>query len=129
MRGPAELDAALERLASARADALFVLPDDPALHNLRARLVARVNALRLPSLFGMREFVDEGGLMSYGEPFADTYRQAALYITKMIRGTNPAELPIEQPTHFELVVNLRAAAALGLTIPRPILLRASATVR
>jgi putative ABC transport system substrate-binding protein len=129
MRGPADLDAALERLARAQADALFVLPDDPALHNLRVRLVDRVNALRLPSLFGMREFVDEGGLMSYGERFADTYRQAALYVTKLTRGTNPVELPIEQPTHFELVINLRTAAARGLTIPRPILLRASATVR
>jgi putative ABC transport system substrate-binding protein len=129
MRGPAELDAALARLASARADALFVLPDDPALHNLRARLVARVSALGLPSLFGMREFVDEGGLMSYGERFADTYRHAAPYVAKVTRGTNPAELPIEQPTHFELVINLRTAAALGLTIPRVVLLRASATVR
>jgi len=105
------------------------LPDDPALHNLRARLVARVNALRLPSLFGLREFVDEGGLMSYGEHFADTYRQAALYVVKVTRGTNPAGLPIEQPTPFELVINRRTAAALQLTIPRPILLRASATVR
>lgn len=88
-----------------------------------------VNALGLPSLYGMREFVDEGGLMSYGERFADTYRHAAPYVAKVTRGTNPAELPIEQPTHFELVINLKTAAALGLTIPRVVLLRATATVR
>jgi putative ABC transport system substrate-binding protein len=129
MRGPPDMDAMLERLARSHADALLVLPDDPALYNLRARLVARAAALGLPSLFGMREFVDEGGLMSYGERFDDTYRDAAPYVAKVARGTNPAELPIEQPTHFELVINLRTAAALGLTIPRAVLLRANATVR
>ena len=67
--------------------------------------------------------------MSYGEDFAETYRQAALYVNKVTRGTNEAELPIEQPTQFELVINLRTAGALGLTMPRPILLRASAAMR
>jgi putative ABC transport system substrate-binding protein len=129
VRGPAGLDAALEKLAAVRADALFVLPDDPMSLNLRTRLVAAVNALGLPSFYGLRDFVDEGGLMSYGERFADTYRHAAPYVDKVMRGTKPAELPIEQPTHFELVINLRTAATLGLTIPRALLLRANATVK
>jgi putative ABC transport system substrate-binding protein len=83
----------------------------------------------LPTFFGFREFVDAGGLMSYGEKFADTYWHTAAYVDKVVRGAKPAELPIEQPTRFELIFNLNTAAALGITFPRSLLLRADATIR
>lgn len=129
VRGPADLDAALDTLATLRVDALVVLPDDPMTHNLRGRLVAVANLRRLPAIFGMREFVADGGLMSYGESFADTYRHAAAHVGKVVRGANPAELPIEQPTQFELVINMKTAAALGLAVPKVLLLRADETIR
>ena len=129
VRGAADFDAALDRLASTRADALLVLSDDPMWLNLGGRLVAAVNQRRLPAIFGMREFVAEGGLMSYGESFAATYRQAAAHVGKVVRGADPAELPIEQPTQFELVINMKTAAALGLAVPKVLLLRADETIR
>ena len=129
VRGPAGLDAALDTLAASRADALFVLPDDPMSHNLGARIVEFANKRGLPTLFGFREFVEAGGLMSYGEKFADTYRQTATYIEQILRGAKPAELPIEQPTRFELVVNLNTARALGITFPQPLLLRVDTTIK
>jgi len=129
VRGPAGLDAALETLAATRADALVVLPDDPMSHNLRERIVGFANMRGLPTLFGFREFVETGGLMSYGEKFADTYRYTAPYVDKVVRGAKPAELPIEQPTRFELVLNLKTAAALGITFPRQLVLRADATFK
>lgn len=129
VRGPAGLDAAFETLAASRADALLVLPDDPMSHNLRARIVAFANLRGLPTFFGFREFVEAGGLMSYGEKFADTYRHTAAYVDKVVRGAKPAELPIEQPTRFELIINLKTAAALGITFPRSLLLRAEMTIK
>ncbi len=129
VRGPPDLDGALDKLAASTADALFVLPDDPMSHNLRARIVEFANGRRLPTFFGFREFVEAGGLMSYGEKFADTYRHTASYVDRIVRGARPGEMPIEQPTHFELVVNLDTAAALGIALPRPLLLRADATIR
>lgn len=129
VRGPAGLDAALATLAASHADALLVLPDDPMSHNLRTRIVAFANMHGLPTFFGFREFIEAGGLMSYGEKFADTYRHTAAYVDKVVRGTKPAELPIEQPTRFELVINLETAAALGITFPRSLLLRADATIK
>lgn len=129
VRGPAGLDVALENLAASTADALFVLPDDPMSHNLRARIIEFANSRRLPTFFGFREFVESGGLMSYGEKFADTYRHTATYVDQIVRGARPEEMPIEQPTRFELVINLDTAAALGLALSRPLLLRADATIR
>lgn len=129
VRGPAGLDAALETLAGSRADALLVLPDDPMTYNLRARIVEFAARARLPTFFGFREFVDAGGLMSYGEKFADTYRFTAPYVHQVVLGADPAELPIQQPTRFELVVNLKTAAALGIEFPRSVLLRADAAIR
>ena len=129
VRGPAGLDAALETLTAAGAHALLVLPDDPMTYNLRARIVEFASKAGLPTFFGFREFVDAGGLMSYGEKFADTYRFTAPYVHQVVRGANPAELPIEQPTRFELVINLEAAAALGIVFPRSLLLRADATIK
>jgi putative tryptophan/tyrosine transport system substrate-binding protein len=95
----------------------------------RNRIVAAAAKLGLPSMFPYRNFVDEGGLMSYGPNDGDYYRRSAAYVVKVANGANPAELPIEQPTQFELVINLKTAAALGITIPRALLLRADELIR
>ena len=83
---------------------------------------------RLPSMFAAREYVDAGGLMSYGTNFSDLYERAATYVDKILKGAKPRELPVEQPATFELVVNLKTAKALGITIPETILLRADEVI-
>jgi len=127
--GPPKLAAALATLDTNGAQGLLVLPDDPMFLNKRKQIVASARARRLPSFFGYREFVDDGGLMSYGEKFADSYRQTATYIDKLVAGATPTQLPVEQPTQFEFVVNLKTASALGMTVPKALLLRANDTIR
>ena len=83
----------------------------------------------MPTIFFAREYVDGGGLMSYGANFADMYRRSAGYVVKILKGASPAELPVEQPTKFEMVVNLKTAKALGITIPEAILLQANEVLR
>jgi putative ABC transport system substrate-binding protein len=129
MDGAAGLEPALEALARSSAQAVVVLPDDPPAFNFRPRIVAAANALRLPSFFSYREFVADGGFVSYGERFPDGYRRAAAYVDKVVRGAKPSDLPIEQPRQFELVINLTTAAALGLNVPKALLLRADETLR
>jgi putative ABC transport system substrate-binding protein len=122
-----DLDQALDT-ARARAEALIVF-DDPVLWSHRARIVALAAARRLPVMYGYREFVDEGGLMSYGPSRPDLYRRTAAYVDKILKGANPADLPVERPTTFELVVNLRAAKAIAVTIPPALLARADQVIR
>ena len=95
----------------------------------RKRLVDLAAKNRLPAVYALREFVDVGGLMSYGPDFADVWRRAATYVDKILKGAKPADLPVEQPTKFELVINLKAAKALGLTIPQSMLGRADEIIQ
>jgi ABC-type uncharacterized transport system substrate-binding protein len=110
-------------ITRAQANALFVAGGAAAYAD-RALIVDFATRTRLPSTFGNREAVDLGALMSYGANLADNYRRAATYVDKILKGAKPADLPVEQPTKFELVINLKTAKALGLTIPQTLLLRA-----
>ncbi len=99
-----------------RADALYVCPD-PLINANRIRIVTSALSARLPTVFGERENVDAGGLMSYGPNVPDMYRRAAEIVDKILRGTKPADIPVEQPTKFEFILNLKTAKALDLDVP------------
>ena len=119
------LPAAFETAVREKADAIFVLPDEPLFFTRRADIVALAAKHSLPAFYGAREFVDDGGLMSYGENLRTAYRHAASYISKVAHGANPGEVPVAQPTKFELVINMKTAKALGITIPQSVLLSAN----
>jgi putative ABC transport system substrate-binding protein len=119
-----EVQQAMDAALQANAGALLVLPDDPLTFNARPQLVAQAAKYHLPDFYWAREFVESGGLMSYGESLRGSYRSAASYIDKIKRGAHPGDLPVEQPTRFELVINLKTAKDLGLTIPQSVLVRA-----
>jgi putative ABC transport system substrate-binding protein len=116
MREPSELDRALAVIVGDRPDALVLLADSMILSR-RTQIAAFAVNQRLPSISPFREFAEVGGLMSYGASLPDIYRRGVGYINKILRGANPAELPIEQPTKFELVINLKTAKAIGLDLP------------
>jgi putative ABC transport system substrate-binding protein len=124
-----ELPAAIDTAVRAQASALFVLPDDPLMLNVRPQLVEIAARNRIPDFYWAREFVESGGLLSYGENLRSSYRGAAAYMGKIKKGANPATLPVEQPTRFELVINLKTAKALGLTVPQSLLLRADEVIQ
>src|SRR5215470_4558714 len=126
-RHPADLDRAFSEMTRARAGALAVLPSTILVRE-RKRLVDLAAKNRLPTIFTQTEFVDAGGLMGYGPSVADLYRRAATYVDKILKGAKPADLPVEQPTTFELVINLKTAKALGLTIPPSLLARADRVI-
>ena len=127
-RGPADFDRAFLEMTRVRADALTVLPS-PMLNNERRRLVDLAAKNRLPAVYPWREFVDAGGLMAYGPNVADIHRRAATYVDKILKGAKPGDLPVEQPTKFELVINLKTAKALGLTLPQSVLQRADEVIQ
>jgi putative tryptophan/tyrosine transport system substrate-binding protein len=119
LRGARDIAPAIEALKGG-ADALYVCTDSLTTTN-RLLIITSVQAARLPTIFGARENVGVGGLMSYGPSFPDLFRHAAEYVDKILRGAKPSDLPIEQPTMFELVINLKTAKALGLTVPPGVL--------
>ena len=125
---PDNIDTAFEGMRSAGADAVMVLPDDSYLFNLRRRIIQKLEAAKLPSMFGLREAVEDGGLMSYGERLSRSHFRAAYFVDHIVNGTTPADLPVEQPTKFELVINLKTAKTLGLTLPPSLLARADEVI-
>ena len=124
-----DLVAAFDKIGEQRAGALLVLPDDNTTFNVRKLLVALVNRQRIPAIFGPRDFVDIGGLMSYGANMGASYRQTSKYLDKVLAGVKPAGLAVEQPTRFEFVMNLGAAKVLGVTIPQDLAVLADDVVR
>ncbi len=128
VRRPDELDAAFAASTASRARA-FIMDADPIMNDHAKRLVRLVEKTGLPAVSGWRAFVDAGGLMSYGQNLADPLRQGGRDAAKLLRGAKPADLPIEQPTKFELVINLKTAKALGLTIPQSVLIRADEIIQ
>jgi ABC-type uncharacterized transport system substrate-binding protein len=126
-RGPGDFDSAFSDMTRARTGALAVLPSSMFVSE-RRRLVDLAAKHRLPAVYAQREFVHAGGLMSYGPNVADLFRRGATYVDKILKGTKPGDLPVEQPTKFELIINLKTAKALGLTIPQSLLQRADQVI-
>ena len=126
-RRPTDIQLADAFAAAVRqnAGAVFVLPDEPYFFAKRADIAALAAKHRLPALYGAREFVDAGGLMSYGESLAASFRSVADYVGKIAAGAKPGDLPVAQPTQFELVINLKTAKALGMSIPQSVLVSAN----
>jgi putative ABC transport system substrate-binding protein len=123
VRGPQDFEAAFATAKQRNAQAIFNL-GDPLTHTYRSRITALAASSRLPAMFPVREFPDAGGLMSYGASIPLLFRRAAILVDKILKGAKPADLPVEQPTKFELVINVKVAEALGLTIPPSLLARA-----
>jgi putative ABC transport system substrate-binding protein len=127
VRRPEDFEAAFAAATRNKAQALLAF-DDPLTIAYRPRIVALAASSRLPALYGFREFPDDGGLMSYGPSFVVLFRRAAAFVDKILKGAKPADLPVEQPTKFELVINLNTAKTLGLTISPTLLARADEVI-
>jgi putative ABC transport system substrate-binding protein len=127
VRDSSEFQDAFKAAARARARALFVIEEGTLLPH-RARILSLAAQHRLPAASQFREFVEAGGLLSYGPNLPDLFRRAAIYVDKILKGAKPGDLPVEQPTKFELVINLKTAKALGLTIPQSLLQRADEAI-
>jgi putative ABC transport system substrate-binding protein len=125
---PGELEGAFAELAREAPEAVIVLADSMFFYH-RKTIIALAARYRLPTVYSNRKFADDGGLISYAASFADVYQRTARYVDKILQGAKPGDLPIEQPTKFELVVNLKTAKALGLTVPRSLLLRADEVIQ
>jgi len=124
---PQELEAAFASLAPLKIDALLVAVD-PLFDGRPDRVAALAARYAVPTIFHTREFAVAGGLMSYGAELGEAYRQAGVYAGRILKGAKPSDLPVVQPTRFQLVINRRAAAALGLTLPQSILVRADEVI-
>ncbi len=124
-----DVNRALSAVTQARAEALILAAYNPVLFVNRGQIVSFAQKNRLPSMYPIKEYVDAGGLMSYGVSNRDLYRRAATYVDKILKGAKPADLPVEQPTRFELVINMKTAKALGLTFPPSILVRADQVIQ
>jgi len=128
VRAPSQLEGAFAGLVRRRAGALLV-GADPMLFGQTRRIVELAERFRLPAAYEQRTFTDRGGLLSYGQLVGERFQQAAGYVDRILRGAKPADLPIERPNTFELVVNLKAAKAIGVTVPGHVLLQADAVIR
>jgi putative ABC transport system substrate-binding protein len=126
-RDPQEIDSAFPAMTRERAGALVILPDVIFLSQ-RRRIAELATQKRLPGVYGVREYAEAGGLIAYGASHIDLVRRAATYVDQILKGAKPGDLPIEQPTKFELVINLKTAKALGLTIPPSLLQRADQVI-
>jgi putative ABC transport system substrate-binding protein len=122
-----ELDASLQAAGEAHVQAIVTM-DDPLIQSQRARIIAHAMGQRLPVMAEFRPITEAGGLMSYGPNQVDMWRRAAAYVDKILRGAKPADLPVEQPTNFELVINLKTAKAIGLEIPPTLIARADEVI-
>ena len=125
---PKDIETAFRAASKERAEAVLALPSF-LLNSQQKQVVDLAVKSRLPAIYDRREFVDDGGLMSYGTNFADLARRAATYVDKILKGRKPADLPVEQPTKFELIINLKAAKQIGLTIPPDVLARADLVIK
>jgi putative ABC transport system substrate-binding protein len=128
MASASDLESIFEAAITGRAEGFILLPG-PYTESHRKRLIDLARKNRLPAMYEAREFVHLGGLMSYGVNLADLFRRAATYVDKILKGTKPADLPVQQPTKFEFVINLKAAKQIGLTIPPNVLARADRVIR
>jgi putative ABC transport system substrate-binding protein len=127
-RGPDAFDRAFAAITRAHADALLVL-EDAMMFPHRRRLAELAATSHLPTMYNLRGFVEAGGLLSYGTSRPDVWRRAAIYVDKILKGAKPADLPVEQPVKFELVINLKTAEALGITIPPTLLFQADKVIK
>ena len=127
VRAPEDFEVAFAAAIRGNAQALVAL-DDALTVAYRPRIVTLAASSRLPAMYGLREFPDDGGLISYGPNFTDLFRRAATYVDKILKGAKPADLPVEQPTKFELVINRKTANALGLTVPPTLLASANEVI-
>jgi putative ABC transport system substrate-binding protein len=128
VHNPEEIDPAFSAVSRAHAQAVYVI-EDPLFDTHRPALLKLAAKVRLPIAYWAGHWPDEGGLMSYGPIYSDLFRRLAGYVDKILKGTKPGDLPIEQPTQFELVINLKTANALGITIPESVLLRADEVIQ
>ena len=126
--GPKDIETAFRAASKGRADAVLVLAS-PVLNSHRTQIADLAVKNRLPAIYRRAEFVEDGGLMSYGVSFTDLSRRAATYVDKILKGAKPADLPVEQPTKFEFIINLKAAKQIGLTIPPNVLARADRVIK
>jgi putative ABC transport system substrate-binding protein len=128
VRRPKEIETAFQEARKGRAEAVLVRAS-PVLESYRTQVVDLAAKNRLPTIYPFPEFVEAGGLVTYGVSISDLYRRAATYVDKILKGSKPADLPVEQPTKFELVINLKTAKALRLTIPQSVLIRADRLIQ
>jgi len=128
LRDPKDLDTAFHTARTGRVDAVLVL-SSAVIFSQRTRIADLAVKNRLPVIFPQNEFAEDGGLMSYAPNYADLFRRAATYVDKILKGRTPAELPVEQPTKFEFIINLKAAKQIGLTIPPNVLARADKVIK
>ncbi len=128
IRAADEFERVFAAQSKERPDGLYV-STGALMNSNQKRIVGFAAKSRLPSVYGRREYVDDGGLMYYGADLADSYRRVAYYVDKILKGAKPADLPVEQPTKFELVINLKTAKQIGLTIPPNVLVRADRVIR